>query len=533
MRKRELPPYGIERIHVEQFRNMKDLDIQLGQCITLIAGQNGTGKSTILGMLGQPFGMVRAKTIFGKSCRTKFTDIFNLSPDHDKPGDHTYYIDFRDVAISGGKQHIQVKSYPRANAKSHIRFVTGATREAGAGNIDYPVVYLGLSRTYPVGEVLNPQAENAGLNTEEISEFCSWYSRVIIPTKEVSINPVKMTKTWKKDTLLLNTGDYDFLANSAGQDNLGQILGAIISFQRIKNDMGDAYRGGLLLIDEIDATLFPASQTGLIDILCNVAPSLKLQIVCTTHSLHLIKHSLKLIKDNDVSITYLKKRVSGISAEENPSMDAIESDLCIEPKPKKNGFKVEIWCEDEEAKWFILKMLPTRLKAKCIIEAIGLSCGELGELAIRDAPALKNVLFIVDADGNSCVSKKIRDCSKRFILPGGNNNPEESIYNMLNDFQDDDSFWESCPRGYNQQIFTRNYLVFKDEWESNGAKKKRCLEKAWFRKEKATGLWGANGAIAYSAWSKIFNDEIEEFINNLEHRVDAVINRMEHENPSS
>ena len=75
-----MKPFGIKNLHVESFRAMKDVDIPIGQRLTAIAGQNSTGKSTILGMLGQPFGMTGYKTILDKSFRTKFSDIFNFPP---------------------------------------------------------------------------------------------------------------------------------------------------------------------------------------------------------------------------------------------------------------------------------------------------------------------------------------------------------------------------------------------------------------------------------------------------------------------
>lgn len=530
MARGKIIPYGLRGLYIKKFRNMADADIPLGQRLTIIAGQNGTGKSTILGMLGQPFGMVEARTIFGKACRTKFTDIFNFSPDHDIPGEHLYYIDFRDDSISSGKQHVQVKSYQRTGAKTPIRLVTGATRSAGDGNIDYPVIYLGLRRTYPVGEVTNPAAMDAGLDGDEIQEFCGWYSRVIVPTSSTGMAPVRMSMGTRKDSLLINTGTYDFLANSAGQDNLGQILGAVISFQRIKSEMGDSYKGGLLLIDELDATLFPASQTGLMDVLYDIAPSLNLQIVFTTHSTHLIEHALKLSRSDDaVSVSYLKSRVSGVFAESNPPMDAIESDLFIRPLPVQLGTKAEIWCEDEEAKWLLLKMMPTKLRSKCDIQAVGLGCGELGELSIREAAALKNVLFVVDADSDAHANTNIKNCSKRFVLPGSGNNPEQSIYNMLENFEDDNEFWATCARGYTKQIFRKNWQDFKREWESGGAKKKRKLDKAWFKNEKKSGVWKANGTAVFTAWSASYASDINEFITGLEHRVDAVISRMMHE----
>ena len=522
--------YGLLKIEINKFRNMKNITIELGQRITLIAGQNGTGKSTILGMLGQPFGMVDAKTLFGKSCKTKFTDIFKMSPDHDIPGEHLYFLDFRDESITNGKQHIQVKSYSRTNAKSHIRLVTGATRKVGDGNIDYPVIYLGLKRTFPVGEMSNPQAASAGLEEEEIEEFCEWYSRVIIPTSDETIDPVRMSKAGQKDTLLINAGAYDFLANSAGQDNLGQILSAIISFQRIKKEMGSEYKGGLLLIDEFDATLFPASQFGLMDILYDISPSLNLQIVATTHSTDLISHALTVkSKKDEICVNYLRSRSSGVSVEINPPMDAIRSDLLVEPLPAPKGRKVEIWCEDAEAKWFLLKMIPSRLSKKCNIVDAGLGCGELGELAIRKIPALEYVLFVVDADSDKGANNTIKSCSKRFVLPGDGKSPEQSVYDMLSGFDDDDAFWTTCPRGYSKQIFLRNWQKENRAHDQDKTKKKRRIEKTWFREEKASGLWGPNGDRVYKAWSALHESEIEQFVLKLERRVDAVLSRMEYE----
>lgn len=77
---KRLEPFGIKGIEVSRFRAMHDLEIGLGQLVTVIAGQNGTSKSTILGMLGQPFGLRDRRTIFGRPFSTKFTDIFNIRP---------------------------------------------------------------------------------------------------------------------------------------------------------------------------------------------------------------------------------------------------------------------------------------------------------------------------------------------------------------------------------------------------------------------------------------------------------------------
>jgi AAA15 family ATPase/GTPase len=43
----------IKSMNVKSFRSLEDVDVKLGSKMTLIAGRNGTSKSTILGILAQ------------------------------------------------------------------------------------------------------------------------------------------------------------------------------------------------------------------------------------------------------------------------------------------------------------------------------------------------------------------------------------------------------------------------------------------------------------------------------------------------
>ena len=51
-------------LNIKSFRRFRNITILFGDQITIIAGQNGTSKSTLLGMLAQPFsfGILRGKT---------------------------------------------------------------------------------------------------------------------------------------------------------------------------------------------------------------------------------------------------------------------------------------------------------------------------------------------------------------------------------------------------------------------------------------------------------------------------------------
>lgn len=116
-RKKPARNFGIESIEIDKFRNFTPMTIKLGRYVTVISGQNGTGKSTLLGMLGQPFGMAEMKDVFGRGMRAKFTDMFKLSPDHDIPGEHVYYVNLRDQSLYPSGSHVQVKSYKREGYK--------------------------------------------------------------------------------------------------------------------------------------------------------------------------------------------------------------------------------------------------------------------------------------------------------------------------------------------------------------------------------------------------------------------------------
>jgi predicted ATP-dependent endonuclease of OLD family len=99
-----------------------------------------------------------------------------------------------------------------------------------------------------------------------------------------NINPEAIKSTNKK-LLALQTDSYGHLGNSAGQDNISQIISALISFEILKEKQGLDFKGGIILIDELDSTLYAASQCKLIDILFRYARKLEIQIILTTHSI--------------------------------------------------------------------------------------------------------------------------------------------------------------------------------------------------------------------------------------------------------
>ena len=80
----------IKNVKIEKFRAFESASFSLGKCITAISGRNATQKTTLLGMIGQPFTiskdnpMYGCKTIDGYNFRSQFKEKFKISPKNSK-----------------------------------------------------------------------------------------------------------------------------------------------------------------------------------------------------------------------------------------------------------------------------------------------------------------------------------------------------------------------------------------------------------------------------------------------------------------
>ena len=482
---------------------MENMTVPLGKKFTVIAGQNATCKSTLLGMIGQPFGL-KDKTIFDKPFSTKFSDIFKFSPEHDVPGNHEYQIEFYDDSVFG-KNIEFVKSYKR-NQKdsSHIRLVTGKTREKGAGNLDFPVIYLGLKRAYPIGELRYISESIPTLEADEIELFNRWYEAIFY--LQETTTPVQITAKLQKDTLAVNSDKYDFYANSAGQDNIGQILGALLSFKRLKQKLGAEYKGGLLLIDEFEVTLFPAAQKNLIDLLYKWSGKLDLQIVITTHSMDTLDYIInyRLKNGNDTKVLYFTKRYGYLELIKNPPLDQIVADLNMQTTPVNKTIKVSLYREDPEADMFLKRLLGPAITKNLNIHQISFGGNFLQTIVEKNIPEFRNSLIVLDGD---YISKK-NNAPNVLCLPGGEG-PENVFRKFLDNLPQDDEFWKN-DQNYTKQVYSKNLHDL-----TQGQYNNRVKMKAWFVSQKK--YWGRGCNLLFNRWKAQHADEVamfkEEFIN--------------------
>ena len=148
----------IKKIKIERFRAFNNLEIELGSKVTAIAGQNGTMKSTLLGMLAQPFSltdeeneMFCERTIDGLKFESKFQDKFKISPTKDVVGQHQYTLTV-DENVYSKKEFTCISIKRNDRGKESLRFWSDEGRKEGMGYIQCPILFLSLKRLSPIGE---------------------------------------------------------------------------------------------------------------------------------------------------------------------------------------------------------------------------------------------------------------------------------------------------------------------------------------------------------------------------------------------
>lgn len=349
----------LRKIHIKKFHGFQDVGFHLGKNITIIAGQNGTQKTTLLGLMSQAFTIGKEsemrfeKPLCGGSYKSAFADKFKLSPKYDKAGEHEWTLSF----FSDAEEDYTVSSMYRQKTKGNqLRFWKKGNRKKGTGYSQYPTIFLSLKRLIPLGEEQSIKEKNEiKFEQEEIELFKRWHNDVLFSFD--NILETNVVESPNKTTLGITTDLYDWMQNSAGQDNLGKILLALLSFKRLHDKYKHSYKGGLLFIDELDATMYPGSQRKLLGVLRSFSTKYNIQVVFTTHSLTLLRLAYNLMQEADsipatkdsIQIIYLEKKDNKIGISEKFPYVAVENRLQHITTPRTQLPKIKIYTEDPEA----------------------------------------------------------------------------------------------------------------------------------------------------------------------------------------
>jgi predicted ATPase len=519
-------PVKIESIKIERMRRFqRDLTLNIGEGITLVAGENATSKSTLLGMLCQPFHFGNLKldkkpvysvytenyngmrlnqytTIPGKLFKSEYREVFRMSKAFDNPTTENPYV-WR-LQLSGDaiihekvkKDGLYVRSRHREEGHA-IRFVTGPgdSHEKGEGNFPHPVIYLGLNRLAPLALCRNVQVDTPkNLNTGEQQWIANQYRTILVlPQENISAQYIHNNDKTKGDSLGPKGDFYDAESCSAGQDNIGQILTAILSFKRLRNEIrDDKFLGGLLLIDEIDATLHPLAQENLIKLLVKECKELKLQIIATTHSQYLLKLAMTEMR-NMLHLVFLENKGGTVIQDNITSYQQIEDKLQQRIRPHTKGkTKPTVLLEDGAAKDFLSYLVGSRA-VSCF--PVG-TAGTIINMSGMNIPELVRTIFVIDGDQASSVKRQ----SRLIALPG-NVYPEKMVFDYLFSLPETDTFFSDLPQ---RSLFRAH---------GSGQLNKRKY-KAWYNHHRQ--YFVTNAKNVFARWGKDNSDAIEDFLNRFE-----------------
>lgn len=514
----------INKIHIKKFRGFQDIEFELGKYITVISGQNGTQKTTILGMLSQSFAITdddhplkNEKPLSGGNYVSSFADKFKISENFDKAGEHEWTLFFENEMFPP----YEIESIHRDKSKGTIRFWKKGDRTKGSGFIQLPVIYLSLKRLLPIAEDIKLDVnEEMSLSDDDFSFYKEWFNKILILTREKDkVTSSDYLSSTNKQTLGANTDHYDWKSNSAGQDNLSKILLSILSFKKLQEKYKEDYKGGILAIDEIDASFYPGSQKILFDSLVKFASQFKIQIIFTTHSLTILEKANELQAEKkrvgQVKLMFLTKEDGRINVKSDTNYQYIKNHLnkTLTGRPKTK--KIDLYTEDKEGAIFVKSLIGQKTKFVNFVD-ISLGCGNIIQLASVKVPSFTypNSIIVLDGDvkGNVKQFNSTKKLKNVLLLPS-NQSPEQFLSDFLNNLNDKHSLWKEI-----DETFDHQYCF--QEFSNNDIQTDREKAKKWFNTH--LPIWGRNASKVLNVWKKENIELVQEFNDNFDKLINSI-----------
>lgn len=500
----------IRQISIAQYRKLKNISLNFTQSLNFISGANGTCKSSLLHIISNSFQRVIGKKIElkDKNCLCNIRGINacvnqkieSLTKDAKKYKDPAAEV--KGALFTVTYMNGQQLAFRKHNSKLVERFAIKPLYSRGTTDKlpALPVLYLGLSRLYPIGEFQKDDAIEKihyRLPDSYREDLKLLYNKLThIEIESLQPQRMKDVKVRNDFTTLHNGIDGNTI--SSGEDNVFIILTALFSLKYYFESLLQSTREieSILLIDEFDATLHPSLQERLLEVIREFSAQYKIQFIATTHSLSLIEYCLRR-KDN---VIYLCDNIESVTIMSDPDIYKIK--MKLKTLTRENIYankKIPIFTEDEEARLFLeiyfecLEMYDERFKL--VRNCFHLVDASLGSENLRNIfkdstlSTTMNAICILDGDKTD-----ISNYSDNIIALPGKNSPEKVIFDYAEKlFTDNDDFWtlqEVDHAGYDRVYYRDNIqsdfksiVATNEEKRSRGERCKgelrRELKKLW------------------------------------------------------
>ena len=491
----------LKKLKIESFRHIKNQEIVFGDKLTVISGQNGTGKSSILGWVAQLCDFKeKNKRLNDSLFKEDYQNVFRFCPQNDYI--NSYKVVFEYESSNGDIEIKTVQTrYQKATSNSPERYRTDVDNRGAS--LNYPIIYLGLKRLIPLATEKKITLKTDSISNQMQNKFSN-LSKEILNLIDDEIIPEGI-KSSNKDLFAMKTVDYGHLGNSAGQDNIGQIISSFLSYEKLKSELGEKYKGGIILIDELDATLYAGSQINLINKMFRLANQLNLQVIFTTHSLEIIE-ALKEKLGDDTTVNHLLRIDGQIQNVLNPTYEYVYNKIRNQVKQEQKISKRKFICEDEVAKYWIKNLINgTDVKNQIEVDEGPFSDGSIVKMAESKHSLFREVGFILDGDIRKKFKNK-RNPPRTLFMPG-EERPETVMYEFVKKLSDTDKLWDD-EANFTKQTCFRNY-----QQSSKGTHKR------WFQDETNKRYFGRGYSKLLNRWKEDNTDKQQEFIDQIRQQI--------------
>lgn len=457
----------LQKLVIENFRALNNVEVDFGDHITVVCGKNGTSKSSILGIAAQIFSFEKDysknealsfRQIAGGSFKSQYSEHFRISEKFDVPGSMTVNIELHDGysdQAATAKLELMKRKSTRGNTLPRPVVRNNSTASGSSNtsrNFTHPVIFLSLKRLYPIAD-----------RKYEISDFeyLKKHKQEFIKLTNELLNRGSSVATGTDGTIssaVAHGDNYDHESVSAGEDNAGQIILALMSFRKLQEEYPD-YRGGLLLIDEADAGLFPTAQVNLLKMLDRECKKLNLQVVMTSHSPVLIEYAFEQSQHpyrRRYRTVYLSNTYGDVQVMQDWSWAKISADINTKTIAAASGAslpRINVYSEDKEAEDFFACLMSRQPIKKFTISMSGitLGCSQYVTLIKNKVPEFAEK-SIVCLDSDAAKQVKGKNFKTIVLLPGALP-PDQLIFEYLYNLPANHEFWK------NDMQFTRDFFT--------------------------------------------------------------------------
>ncbi len=322
-------PQFFRGIEFDTFRHIHNLKVEFSNPITVISGNNKSGKTSILLAIAcSHFNFQKKDYANNRLKRTTWGDVMKFTNYDIQQQDWTYYVSYRI-----GSQLIDRRRGQRKHATKKWNGVAKKESQIGTpiNGVDSgrKVYFVDLERIIPARRLSATTFKNARSNI--ISPLQSTIAKYISYILERQYNiGVLYANTDSEVFGYENTGyKYSSYNTASGEDVLTRII----------EDIVNAEEGSLILIEEIEIGLHPKIQRLLMDVLYIESRRAKKQFIVTTHT------STVLASVSPESRIFIENNDNNFRAISNISINAALTKMDIKSYPL-----VEIYIEDELSK---------------------------------------------------------------------------------------------------------------------------------------------------------------------------------------